>query len=110
MVATYQFINAHFGIFRLDLSYRISETSVVRSLPEAYNILESWAFHSLVLCMSAPPTADFERSFYIGNAFAGILYGMLIKKNRSKKCSVKVAQKHEQDYRCTWSSIQLISC
>jgi hypothetical protein len=25
---------------------------------------------------SAPPTASFERSLYIGNAFAGILYGV----------------------------------
>ena len=41
------------------------------------NDLESWAFYLLVLCMSAPTTASFERSFYIGNAFAGILYGML---------------------------------
>lgn len=40
--------------------------------------------------MSAPPTADFERSLYIGNAFAGILYGML--KKPVKNASVKVAQ------------------
>ena len=39
--------------------------------------------------MSAPPTASFERSLYVGNAFAGILYGML--KTR-QQCSVKVAQ------------------
>ena len=39
--------------------------------------------------MSAPPTANFERSLYIGNAFAGILYGML---KPVKRCSAEVAQ------------------
>lgn len=37
--------------------------------------------------MSAPPTASFENSLYIGNAFAGILYGML--KKRVRSASVK---------------------
>ena len=36
--------------------------------------------------MSAPPTASFERSLYIGNAFAGILYGTF-KKNASEVSS-----------------------
>jgi hypothetical protein len=40
--------------------------------------------------MSAPPTADFERSLYVGNAFAGILYGMF--KKTLQKCSVKFAK------------------
>lgn len=37
--------------------------------------------------MSAPPTASFERSLYIGNAFAGILYGMFLKKKHASEVS-----------------------
>ena len=59
--------------------------------------------------MSAPPTANFERSLYIGNAFAGILYGMF---KLVPSCSVKSRSKHTtgiQIYMVFHSTILLLN-